>query len=156
MWISICRKENSIRTDKIPQMYVMLANKESSINMQTMCLWLLKVVSSSFRSSERSLYWHEEFSGVRRHLIKLENLLYLCHLFVILHHAALSAVSLTPLYFYYITLTYTYKSLVCDFHPLTPKSQPQLPPAFDTFVGPPISPFQRDTLHFKSGEGFCT
>lgn len=92
------QKEGLNQYNKSLQMHVMFTNKESNTNMQTMCLWLLKV-AVSFRSSERSLFWDKEFSGARRNLIKLVNLLLLCHLFVIFYHTALPAVGLTALYF---------------------------------------------------------
>lgn len=109
----------------------------------TMCLWLLKVaVSSCFRSSER--FWHEGFSGARRNVIKLVNLLSLCHLFVIFTHTAFPAVSLKALFFITQHL-FNINSLSVIFFFFNPRPQNQL----DTLIGPPIHPF------CSCSKGFC-
>lgn len=118
MWISICRKKDWVNTNKILQMHVMFTNKESSTNMQTMCLWLLNVaVSSSFSSSARSLYWHNECSGVWRNLIKLESIVTLPSLCHPAPHCFTSCQS-DSIVFYYITRFKNINPLSGIFHPL--------------------------------------
>lgn len=86
-------------------------------------------VSSSVRSSDR--HWHRGFSGARRNVIKLVNLLSLRHLFCRPYPHSLS--EFDSLVFYYIR-PFQCESLICYFFLFflcfIPQSQ------LDTVVGP--------------------